>query len=220
MKPASFRFVRRYDTAIPAETAVEAARICGFKARDITKEQILLSASLNVWSFGEQIIVSLSEIDQAQLIDISSKCVLPTQIIDWGKNERNVRRLFAAIDLMLGGSPRFVLCPLCRKCGYLLVDGSMPCSECGQVFRFGETDRPDPGLLAGALRISLLIAGIEFGLGMCAALLSWRLPFIRIILIAIFFLLFVNTSVILAIFFLHRIIRPFIAESGTVHLAE
>lgn len=56
--------------------------------RDDTS-RVVAAASVSLWSWGEKIIVEcLSEHD----VRITSKCALPTQCVDWGKNARNVTR--------------------------------------------------------------------------------------------------------------------------------
>ena len=59
-----------------------------------TGSGIQASSSLNLRSWGEAIQIELLP-DNA--IAITSKCVLPTQCFDWGKNEGNVRRFLAEI---------------------------------------------------------------------------------------------------------------------------
>lgn len=52
------------------------------------------SAPANFWSWGEDIQIRVSEEGQVR---ISSVCTLFLQIFSWGKNKRNVRRLFEVI---------------------------------------------------------------------------------------------------------------------------
>jgi len=51
------------------------------------------SATLNIWSWGEKISVSI----EGTTATIVSKCMLPTQCIDWGKNKQNVMLLLSKL---------------------------------------------------------------------------------------------------------------------------
>jgi hypothetical protein len=51
------------------------------------------SASLNLSSWGEKISVSI----EGTTATIVSKCMLPTQCIDWGKNKKNVTLLLSKL---------------------------------------------------------------------------------------------------------------------------
>lgn len=42
-------------------------------------------------SWGETIVVSMSEVADNTVTEIESRCKFPVQIIDWGKNKRNVQ---------------------------------------------------------------------------------------------------------------------------------
>src|SRR5947208_15368755 len=50
---------------------------------------------VNFWSWGEKITI---EIDRDGMVWIESKCSLPTQCFDWGKNQGNVDAFFRTLD--------------------------------------------------------------------------------------------------------------------------
>lgn len=51
--------------------------------------------SVSMTSWGENIKVSLHPIDfNTTDIEINSECALPTQIVDWGKNKKNIEAIF------------------------------------------------------------------------------------------------------------------------------
>ena len=50
---------------------------------------IFLKAQLNAWSWGESIKITLNK-EGDNSINILSKCTFPLQILDWGKNKKNV----------------------------------------------------------------------------------------------------------------------------------
>lgn len=96
-------------------------------------------------SWGEKITISLTPQGVgATRIDITSECGMPTQVVDWGKNKRNVCNIFEYIAANIG---RFLQIPpmqqpvqqplqqrgnrFCIKCGAQIVVGSAFCSQCG-----------------------------------------------------------------------------------------
>lgn len=63
-----------------------------WSVREETRDEIVGSTSLNLRSWGEKVLVkSLPD----NTISVTSKCALPTQCMDWGKNKKNVRRFIA-----------------------------------------------------------------------------------------------------------------------------
>ena len=55
--------------------------------------QIQATTSVNLWSWGEKIVIDIAE---SGTLSITSKCSLPTQCFDWGKNKNNVRAFAVA----------------------------------------------------------------------------------------------------------------------------
>jgi hypothetical protein len=54
---------------------------------------------VNFWSWGEQVSV---EIDREGTVQIESRCRLPTQCLDWGKNQRNVDAFLKLVEEKVG----------------------------------------------------------------------------------------------------------------------
>ena len=53
---------------------------------------------VSLTSWGEDIEVHLYPCNDVQtVVDIVSKCSLPTQIVDWGKNSENINRILGCI---------------------------------------------------------------------------------------------------------------------------
>ena len=168
MIPASFRIAREYHTAhLGVQVIEQAAKSCGFKVVEVSDTAIKLRVTLNFWSFGEAIDVVLGEIEERRLIDITSRCVFRTQIADWGKNERNVRRLFQEIDNLLSAESDHTQCTICKKCDYLLVGiSSESCPECGRAFVIGEESKSqDTATLRNALALVFFITAAEYCFG-------------------------------------------------------
>ena len=53
---------------------------------------------MSIYSWSENITVELYENGNLTEVDFKSKCALPTQIIDWGKNKRNSKKFFKNIE--------------------------------------------------------------------------------------------------------------------------
>ncbi len=83
----------------PAETLRSAARdaldALGWHVREERADQIVASTSLNIRSWGERVILSFPSDGS---ISVTSRCALPTQCVDWGKNKSNVQRFVAQFD--------------------------------------------------------------------------------------------------------------------------
>ncbi|MFK7802455.1 MAG: hypothetical protein AB8G95_12540 [Anaerolineae bacterium] len=56
--------------------------------------QILASTSVSLWSWGEKIIIDVLSDGS---ISVTSKCSLPTQCFDWGKNKTNVDQFLSEL---------------------------------------------------------------------------------------------------------------------------
>jgi hypothetical protein len=124
---------------------------------------VRLRVRLNLWSFGEKIDIVLGTLNGAALIDITSTCIMPTQIADWGKNRRNVRMLFNELDSLLGEKCEHDRCFICGNCGYLLAGlAANVCPECGGGYSStnGEVVREQATFVRG-LKYALVFSGIE-----------------------------------------------------------
>lgn len=61
--------------------------------------QLEFTSGVSALSWGENITVRLTETANGfTMTDIISECLFPTQIIDWGKNKKNVTKLFGYLD--------------------------------------------------------------------------------------------------------------------------
>jgi hypothetical protein len=84
----------KHDLLLLAEAALIS---CGFKIKNIDREQGIIDAKsrLNIWSWTEEIVV---EVQESGSIYMESRCYIPTQVVDWGKNKKNVEKFFGAIN--------------------------------------------------------------------------------------------------------------------------
>jgi len=96
-------------------------------------------------SWGEDISIVVSFVDPNTVsISVLSECSLPTQIIDWGKNRRNVDKIFQYIgsniaryatpfvNAPVSGSAQSGPCKYCGNCGAPLNSCDRFCNNCGQ----------------------------------------------------------------------------------------
>ncbi len=87
-----------YRSSLPA-SVLESAVIEAFEGMGISIERAFGRYEgrmpFNFWSFGEILSVTIGPDGQLQ---ITSKCVMPTQCFDWGKNRRNVEKLVELIE--------------------------------------------------------------------------------------------------------------------------
>ncbi len=58
-----------------------------WKVKEESQDLIIASVSYNFRSWGEKVLINFLPNNS---ISITSKCVLPTQCFDWGKNKANV----------------------------------------------------------------------------------------------------------------------------------
>jgi len=56
------------------------------------------SASFNLASYGEDITV---DITQSPVVTVSSRCIFPLQLFDWGKNAKNVANFCSSLGAQL-----------------------------------------------------------------------------------------------------------------------
>ncbi len=63
--------------------------------REEGSDQIISSTSVNIRSWGEKVLISFLRDNS---ISVTSKCAMPMQCFDWGKNKANVGRFMAEIN--------------------------------------------------------------------------------------------------------------------------
>ena len=102
--------------------------------------------SMTMTSWGEKITITLKPLPDGQTeVDILSECGMPTQIVDWGQNKKNIAAIFAYLDKALsataytqqaverkidpsnGDTPCF-----CRYCGAQIKERDIYCFNCGK----------------------------------------------------------------------------------------
>lgn len=78
----------------PVISAIPAMKI-------MTADNWVLRASINVnlLSWGENITVSVGQHPQGSVVHILSECAFPLQLIDFGRNKKNVRRIAQGLEI-------------------------------------------------------------------------------------------------------------------------
>jgi len=85
------------DTSKSADLRVavrETLTALSWSVREESHDRIIASTSMNIRSWGEKLLISFLP-DKS--VSVTSKCALPTQCLDWGKNKANVGRFMAGI---------------------------------------------------------------------------------------------------------------------------
>lgn len=98
---SSQHFSGEYDKIFDA--LMQAAMRCGFGVtlHDKSSGVIQAKTDFSMKSFGEKIHIQLNKDGFAA---VKSECALPTQIISWGKNKKNVNRLLMMTTSVLNES--------------------------------------------------------------------------------------------------------------------
>jgi hypothetical protein len=129
----------------------------GWNLREVNPEgwYVVAAVSFNLWSYGENNLIQITEPTPGQpLVNVSSSSVFA--LIDWGKNKRNIDRLFAQIQDVLSqagysAAPQQAQTPpevqpqvgavvpqqaamrsFCSKCGAPVGPEAKFCTGCGQ----------------------------------------------------------------------------------------
>lgn len=75
----------------------------GWRVTEASPSRWRARVAMNSRSWGEVVTVTVAMRDT---IHVTSVCVFPLQIVDWGKNRRNVERLKAEIHEIGNAAPR------------------------------------------------------------------------------------------------------------------
>jgi hypothetical protein len=86
------------------QASQEAAKRGGLKVRqaDPVTGRLEARAGFSFSSYGENVSIQVG--DSGSTVDVRSECIWPTQLVDWGKNRRNVTRFFEQLATLLPAS--------------------------------------------------------------------------------------------------------------------
>ncbi len=79
----------------PREQVVEATAALGWSIKSESENVIRVAVGFNLWSSGERVTIVF---DTPNAVTVTSKCLMPTQCFDWGKNKSNVQALLARLE--------------------------------------------------------------------------------------------------------------------------
>lgn len=71
------------------------------RPKSITDTTFTARVPINFSSWGENITIVLSPLDGGTRVSVRSTCAFPLQVVDWGKNRRNVTHILASIESRL-----------------------------------------------------------------------------------------------------------------------
>ncbi len=95
--PASYSETRKYDhTKIALSDAVsKALESIGWEFEFVDPDFFIGKIPRSIWSWGENFEIHIEENGNIRMLSI---CSFRSTIISWGKNKRNVRIFFSALD--------------------------------------------------------------------------------------------------------------------------
>ena len=160
--------------------------------------------------------VALGSVSGARLVDITSSLIASWQVVDWGKNHQNVRRLFEQIEKELGDGCGHVQCRLCRECDYLLVESESDiCPECG--YKQSPSDGP-PRRVVARFRTAMGLAVFNTSFGVALMALDDRFGLFGfsisqfLTVRSVVFLFCVSLVTAFGIFGMHRLVKPYVEQ--------
>ncbi|MCA9068374.1 MAG: hypothetical protein KDA84_05600 [Planctomycetaceae bacterium] len=77
------------------DAVYESLRALRWSIREDYDDEIIASTNVSLLSWGEKVEIRLSG---RHSLSITSKCVLPTQCFDWGKNRANVNKFLDELE--------------------------------------------------------------------------------------------------------------------------
>ena len=85
--------------------AVDAVSQCSWQITFTDKSTGVISAKTptNLWTWGDNVSIRIQKIDNDKVkVDVSSGT--RNQVVDWGRNSRNITKYFKSLDLLLSES--------------------------------------------------------------------------------------------------------------------
>lgn len=158
------REVRIYACRAPdTEAVVQAARECGFRPVSLAFPLLVFKVRASWWSWGETFEVFIGRVGNRVILDVQSRSALRWAIVDAGKNGRNIRRFFAALNAGRGGEWVYETARLCQRCGYPVVEpAARRCPDCGSAALVTKLEPGWRSILIGALWGVAILTAAEY----------------------------------------------------------
>jgi hypothetical protein len=83
------------EKSLTVSAVTDALEVLKWRCESVSADQVVAKIRVNIFSWGEKLTVSVAK---DGTVTARSEGVIPTQCIDWGKNERNVERFFGELD--------------------------------------------------------------------------------------------------------------------------
>jgi hypothetical protein len=98
--PVSYAEFRKYERtkASLADAVPKALHSLGWTFEPVNQYSFKGKRPGSIWSWGENFQI---QIEDNGSIRMQSKCSFPLTLVSWGKNKRNVRKFFEALELTL-----------------------------------------------------------------------------------------------------------------------
>lgn len=102
------KYLHGIDICLPTEQAFHACIVflrsapnCVVLTCDLHRGRIRAKIGCNLWTCGELIRIGIHENEEGQAhVDISSRCIMPNQRYDWGKNRANIERIVQFLETL------------------------------------------------------------------------------------------------------------------------
>ena len=110
---ASRRFLGDYDTVFDAVTKAARAEKMAVRYADPNTGIVSISADMTAFSWGENADIQVWRIadEDGGGIGVAIQSKLKFGLVDWGKNKRNIDKLFARVDHVLADPDAYVTPP-------------------------------------------------------------------------------------------------------------
>lgn len=95
--------------------------------------QFTHGVSFSSWGENIQITITVNPGNSNYTdVFVRSECSMPTQIVDWGKNQENLNKIFTYLNQFVPVTPvQAPAAAFCTSCGTALTPGAMFCTACG-----------------------------------------------------------------------------------------
>lgn len=98
----SEKYTRLPDDANPVRLTMSAAQHLGWQSVSQDRDSVVFSTRRRLLGRSERVTINFLP-DRALMV--TSRCFLPTQCLDWGKNRRNVMHFLSVVEHLATAAP-------------------------------------------------------------------------------------------------------------------